>query len=131
MCLYHPDVEEYIEQSNARSITSYISSHRKATANSIKKWATTSHIGVTSIVGWIRRSNSNAKINIMYSRQRRSLLDVSRKKERLRFKRLRREAEATRRQASIAGYYTLTQSVAAPSFSSSRTMGSVSTEGLK
>ena len=85
MCLFHPHVEEYIEQSNAQSITSYISSHRKATANSIKKWATTFHIGVTSIVGWIRRSNSNTQINRMYSRQRRSLLDDSHKKERLRF----------------------------------------------
>jgi hypothetical protein len=73
MCLFHSDIESYIEQSNAQSIASYISSHKKAIVYSIKKWAVASHVGITSIVDWIRNNNSSEQIDRIYSRQRSSL----------------------------------------------------------
>jgi hypothetical protein len=100
-------MKAYIEKSNAQSIASYISSHKKAIANSIKEWAGASHVGIASIVDWIRNNNSSEQIDRIYSRQRRGLLNESRKKERLRIARARRAVEKTRRQASIVGYYTL------------------------
>jgi len=50
------------------------------------------------------RSNLDSRLDQldrMHSRQRRSLLNDSRKKGRLRLAKIRREAEATRRQTSI------------------------------
>ena len=78
MCLFHSDMKAYIEKSNAQSIASYISSHKKAIANSIKKWAGASHVGIASIVDWIRNNNSSEQIDRIYSRQRRGLLNESR-----------------------------------------------------
>jgi len=104
MCLFHSDMKAYIEKSNAQSIASYISSHKKAIANSIKEWAGASHVGIASIVDWIRNNNSSEQIDRIYSRQRRGLPNESGKKERLRIARARRAVEKTRRQASIVGY---------------------------
>jgi hypothetical protein len=78
MCLFHSDMKAYIEKSNAQSIASYISSHKKAIANSIKEWAGASHVGIASIVDWIRNNNSSEQIDRIYSRQRRGLLNESR-----------------------------------------------------
>jgi hypothetical protein len=107
MCLFHPDIDTYIEQSNSQTIASYISSHKRAISNSIQKWASASHLGVISIVNWISGSNSREQIERIHTRQRRSLLIDSGKKDKARITRLRKEAEKNQRQTSIAGYYTL------------------------
>jgi hypothetical protein len=107
MCLFHPDIDTYIEQSNSQIIASYISSHRRAISNSIQKWVSASHLGVRLIINWISGSNSREQIERIHTRQRRSLLINSGKKDKARVTRLRKEAEKNQRQTSIAGYYTL------------------------
>jgi hypothetical protein len=107
MCLFHPDIDEYIEQSNSQAIASYISSHKRAISNSIKQWATASHLGVTSIINWVSGNNSREQIERIHSRQRKSLLHNSRKKDKARLARIRKELDKNQRQTSIAGYYTL------------------------
>jgi hypothetical protein len=39
MCLFHANIEEYIENSTATNLATYISSHRKAILHSVMKWA--------------------------------------------------------------------------------------------
>jgi hypothetical protein len=41
MYLFHENEEEYIEKSTAQTIATWVSSHRRATGNSVKKWALT------------------------------------------------------------------------------------------
>ena len=103
MCLFHENEEEYIEQSTAQTISTWVSSHRKAIFNSVKKWALTAAKGSTSILQWVRVSNEPAIIDRFHSRQRNRLINDGRKKERLR----RRPPATTSRQSSISSYYTL------------------------
>jgi hypothetical protein len=57
MGLFHENIDRYIEESTARTLANYISSHSKAIKNSVTKWAKQSEHGVRSIVGWIRGLN--------------------------------------------------------------------------
>jgi hypothetical protein len=50
MGLFHADIEESFDNSTAQTIATYISSHRKAIANSVKKYTAASQAGVTSVV---------------------------------------------------------------------------------
>jgi hypothetical protein len=43
MGLFHADIEDFLDNSIAQIIANYISSHRKAIANSVKKYTTASH----------------------------------------------------------------------------------------
>jgi hypothetical protein len=62
MGLFHADNQEFLDESTAQTIATYISSHRKATANSVKKYTVASQAGVTSVVQWIRGWSNNADI---------------------------------------------------------------------
>jgi hypothetical protein len=54
VCLFHDDIEKYIEQSTAKTIAIFISSHRRAIVNSVRKYADKSLKGATSIINWVR-----------------------------------------------------------------------------
>ena len=62
MFLFHTNEAEYIEESTSQTVATWISSHRKAMTNSVKKWAATSQTGATSIVGWMRGEDNNEAI---------------------------------------------------------------------
>jgi hypothetical protein len=62
MGLFHADIKEFLDNSTAQTITTFISSHRKAIANSVKKSTAASQAGVTSVVQWIRRWSNNEDI---------------------------------------------------------------------
>jgi hypothetical protein len=103
MGLFHADIEEFLGKSTAQTIATFISSHRKAIANSVKKHTAASRAGATSVVQWISRwSNNNKVIERMQARQRKDLLETDgRKKER------RRRRRTQRRQKSIVGFMSL------------------------
>jgi hypothetical protein len=67
MFLFHVNEEEYIDQSTSQTIASWISSHRKAIANSVKKWAATSQNGSTGILGWMRGEENNEAIDRIHA----------------------------------------------------------------
>jgi hypothetical protein len=101
MGLFHADIEEFLDNSTAQTIATYISSHRKAIANSVKKYTAASQAGVTSVVQWIRGwSNNDDIIEKMHARQQKDLLVTDgRKKERR-----RRRQPSNVRQKSIVGF---------------------------
>jgi hypothetical protein len=103
MGLFHADIEEYLERSTAQTIGTYISSHRKAIANSVKKFADASKAGATSIVQWIRLwSNNEEAIERMNDRQQKDMLETDgRQKER------RHKQKPSGRQRSIVGFMSL------------------------
>jgi hypothetical protein len=77
MGLFQADIKEFLDNSTAQTIATYISSHRKAIANSVKKYTAASHAGVTSVVQWIRGwSNNNDIIEKMHARQQRDSLET-------------------------------------------------------
>jgi hypothetical protein len=102
MGLFHGDIEAFIDISTAQTIATFISSHRKAIGNSVKKHTAASRAGATSIVQWIRSWSSNDEvIERMQARQRKKLLTTDgRKKE-------RRRRQKSGRQRSIVGFMSL------------------------
>jgi hypothetical protein len=84
MGLFHADIEEFLDNSTAQTIATFISSHRYAIANSVKKYTAVSQAGVTLVVQWIRGwSNNDDIIKKMHAQQRKDLLETDgRKKER-------------------------------------------------
>jgi hypothetical protein len=62
MGLFHADIENFLDNSTLQTIATYISSHRKAIANSVRKYTASSQAGVTSAVQWIRGWNNNDDI---------------------------------------------------------------------
>lgn len=54
MGLFHTDIEEFLEKLTAQTIASFISSHGKTIANSVRKYTAASQAGATSVVQWIR-----------------------------------------------------------------------------
>jgi hypothetical protein len=104
MGLFHADIEEYLDNSTAQTIATYISSHRKAIKNSVKKYTAASQAGVKSVVQWIRGwSNNDDIIEKLHARQRKDLLETDgRKKERR-----RRRQPSNVRQKSIVGFMSL------------------------
>jgi hypothetical protein len=82
MGLFHENIDQYIEDSTARTLANYISSHSKAIKNSVTKWAKQSEQGVRSIVGWTRSLNdtNDAALNRIQQLQRNNLLGDGRKK---------------------------------------------------
>jgi hypothetical protein len=107
VCLFIEEEEDYLEKSTARTMATFISSHRRAIIDSVKKWAKTSQTGATTILRWLGNSNTAETIEKIHTRQRQSLLSDGRKKERRR----RRKQQQHGRQTSIAGYYTLHRSL--------------------
>ena len=107
MFLFHANEEEYIEQSTSQTIASWISSHRKAITNSVKKWASTAQNGSTGIIGWMRGEENNNAIDRIHARQRQEFLNKERtRKERRKEERRRRRARnSTNRQTTIARYF--------------------------
>ena len=101
-CLFITNESEYIDRSTARTIATFVSSHRRAILDSVKKWAKTSQTGVTLILNWLQNSNTASTIENIHSRQRSRLINDGRKKERR-----RRRQQQHGRQKSIAGYFTL------------------------
>ena len=102
MGLFHNDIEEFIDQSTAQTIATFISSHKRAIANSVKKYKAASQAGAASVVQWIRGwSNNNDVIERMNARQRKDILETDgRKKE-------RRRRQTSGRQRSIVGFLSL------------------------
>jgi hypothetical protein len=49
MGLFHTDIKAFLDKLAAQTIATYISSHRKAIANSVKKYTAASRAGATSI----------------------------------------------------------------------------------
>jgi DNA-binding PadR family transcriptional regulator len=98
------DIEVFLDNSTAQTIATYISSHRNAITNSVKKYMAASQAGVTSVVQWIRGwSNNDDIIEKMNARQRKDLLETDgRKKER----RHRRQPSNVR-QKLIVGFMSL------------------------
>jgi hypothetical protein len=75
--LFHGDIEEFLDNSTAQTLATYISSHRKAIANSVKKYTASSQAGVTSVVQWIRGWSNNADIiEKLHARQQKDLLET-------------------------------------------------------
>jgi len=105
MGLFHANVNQYIEESSARTLANYISSHSKAIKNSVTKWARQSEQGVSSIVGWIRGLNdtNDAALERIQEIQRDKLLEDGRKKERR-----RRNMDNDPRQIPIDRFLSLT-----------------------
>jgi hypothetical protein len=103
MGLFHTDIEAFLDKSTAQTIATYISSHRKAIANSVKKYTALSRAGATSIVQWIRTwSNNNKVIERMQVRQQKDLLETDgRKKE------IWRRRTTSGQQKSIVGFMSL------------------------
>jgi len=101
VCLFIDQEDIYLEISTARTMATYISSHRRAIIDSVKKWAATSQTGVTSILNWLHDCNTVETIEKIHTRQRSKLLNDGRKKKR------RRRPQQHGRQRSIAGYFTL------------------------
>jgi hypothetical protein len=104
MGLFHADIEEFLDTSTAQTIATYISSHRKAIKDSVKKYTAASQAGVTSVVQWIRGwSNNDGIIEKLHARQRKDLLETDgRKKERR-----RRRQPLNVRQKSMVGFMSL------------------------
>jgi hypothetical protein len=107
MFLFHANEDEYIKQSTSQAIASWISSHRKAITNSVKKWATTAQTGSTGIVGWMRGEENNEAIDRIHARQRQEFLheERTRKERRKEERRRRRARKATNRQTTIARFF--------------------------
>jgi hypothetical protein len=101
VCLFIDEEDSYLETSTARTMATYISSHRRAIIDSVKKWAETSVTGVTSILNWLHDCNTVETIEKIHSRQRSRLINDGRKNRR------RRRPQQHGRQKSIAGYFTL------------------------
>jgi hypothetical protein len=104
MGLLHADIEEFLDNSTAQTIATYISSHRKAIANSVKKYTAASHALVSSVVQWIRGwSNNDDIIEKMHARQRKDLLGTDGQKK----ERRRRRQPSNVRHKSIVGFMSL------------------------
>jgi hypothetical protein len=105
MGLFHENIDQYIEDSTARALANYISSHSKAIKNRVTKWAKQSEHGVRSIVGWIWGLNdtNDAALDRIQQLQRDNLQGDGRKKER----RLRRNNEVDPRQIPINRFFSL------------------------
>jgi predicted glycosyltransferase len=104
MGLFHADIEEFLEKSTAQTITTFISYHRKAITNSVKKYTTASQAGEISVVQWIREwSNNNEVIEKMHARQQRDLLETDGQKK----ERRRRRQPSNVRHKSIVGFMSL------------------------
>jgi hypothetical protein len=107
MFLFHAKGEEYIEQSTSQTIASWISSHREAITNSVKKWAVPAQSGSTGIVGWMRGEENNDAMNRLHARQRQDILneEQTQKETRKEERRRRRARKSTNRQTTIAQFF--------------------------
>jgi hypothetical protein len=108
-CLFIDNENGFIETSSAKTIATFISSHRRAIVNSVKKWAKISHTGVLTMSQWASSNNSAATMERNNSIRRDRLINNGRNKERRR--RSRRAAKSTTRQTSMSGFLTLTQRI--------------------
>jgi hypothetical protein len=109
MGLFHENIDQYIEDSTARTLANYISSHSKAIKNSVTKWAEQSEHGVRSIVAWICGLNetNDAALDRIQQLHRDKLLGDGRKKERRR----RRNNKIDPRQIPIDRFSSLTNRI--------------------
>jgi hypothetical protein len=104
MGLLHADIEVFLENSTAQTIATYISSQRKAIANSVKIYTAASQAGVTSVVQWIGGwRNNDDIIEKMHARQRKDLLKTHGWKK----ERRRRRQPSNVRQKSIVEFMSL------------------------
>ena len=108
-CLLIDKEDEFIDKSSAKTIATYISSHRRAIINSVKKWAKLSYTEVATISQWASCNNSAETMERNNSIRRDRLINDGRKKERRRRRRL--AARSTTRQISISGFLSLTQRI--------------------
>jgi hypothetical protein len=83
---FHADIEEYLDNSTAQTIATYISINRNAIKSSVEKYTAASQAGVTLVVQWLRGwSNNDDIIEKLHKRQQKDLLETDgRKKERRR-----------------------------------------------
>jgi hypothetical protein len=103
VCLFHDDINTYIDQSTAKTIAIYISSHRRAIIKSVQRFVDTSLQGVTSILQWVRGAitDNNRAISKIHTGQRQRLLNT---------KEIERPVQQSRsRQSTVAEYFTLNQ----------------------
>ena len=97
-CLFIDKEDEFIDKSSAKTIATYISSHRRAIINSVKKWAKLSYTGVATISQWASCNNSAETM------ERNNSIRRDRRRRRL-------AARSTTRQISISGFLSLTQRI--------------------
>jgi hypothetical protein len=83
-CLFINNENKCIEKLSAQTIATFISSHRKAIINSLKKWAKTSQTGIATITQWASSNNSAETIENNNSIRRNGLINDGRNKERRR-----------------------------------------------
>jgi hypothetical protein len=95
-------IEEFITTSTANNLATYISSHRKAIMNSVRKWAKSSHSKATSILEWLQQHGGTEAIEQIQSRKRKKLLEDNGKKRRVRISTISRKR-------SIVGFLSLLQ----------------------
>jgi hypothetical protein len=103
MCLFHTNIEDFIDTSTATTLATYISSHWKAILHSVTKWAKSSYSRVPSILKWIRQNNGTEIIERIHSRKRAQLLAANGKQRR------RVRMQSTGKQGSIVGFLSLLQ----------------------
>jgi len=106
-CLFIDNEDDFLDESTAQTIATYISSHRRAISNSVKKWAKTSQTGGETIIQWASSTNTVDIRERNNSIRRNRLINDGRNKERRR--RNRRGAKSTARQISISGFLSLNQ----------------------
>jgi hypothetical protein len=106
-CLFIDNEDDFLDESTAQTIATYISSHRRAISNSVKKWAKTSQTGGETIIQWASSTNTVDIRERNNSIRRNRLINDGRNKER--WRRNRRGAKSTARQISISGFLSLNQ----------------------
>jgi hypothetical protein len=72
VCLFHEDIDTSIDQTTAKTIAIYISSHMRAIIKSVQRFADTSLQGVTSILQGATADNNRA-ISKIHTRQHQRL----------------------------------------------------------
>ena len=74
MGLFHNDIEEFIDKSTAQTIATFIRSHRKAIAKTVKKYEAASQAGESSVVqriqGWSNNNDAIERMNTKKEQQR-------------------------------------------------------------
>ena len=110
--LFHPNVDEYIEESEAIQLKTYVQIHTAPIMSSIKKWAENSTKRVETIMRWFQPETEEGLIRI-FSRQRNGLMydAYSKKKRRKKMKNKGGTGEPTWSQVSLTGFLSLQQNL--------------------
>ena len=110
--LFHPNVEEYIEESEAIHLETYVQIHTAPIMNSIKKWAENSTKGVKTIMLWFQPETEEGLVRIFRRQRNRLVYDAySKKKQGKKMKNKGGPGEPTWSQVSLTGFLSLQQNL--------------------